>query len=192
MTNNLSNNTLFYAYSHCYQYSRLVEQQQFDIGNYTAKNNIIVEQWLENLKNVPENVSLVISDLSILGNNPTKITGMLAELKNKNIELILAKENKKLSDSKAYVKLISSINFVLEIQKNIKSLKSSEVIYEMNLSGKKNGRRYNSKNSLYKLSKFKDKIQEYLTENKSKTYIAQTLGVSRATLYRFIRENSNA
>ena len=144
---------------------------------------------LGDLLNILKNGDIIIiSEISRLGRNLLQIMSILNICMNKNFQVWTIKDNYHLgSDIKSKV-LAFAFGLSAEIERNLISQRTKEALNRIKNDGKKLGRPTGSKNHHLKLSGNEKTIFQMLKCNISLINIAKTLGVSRATLNKFIRE----
>lgn len=178
--------------------------QKFEILNFCRKENLHIDEWIDEticgiadlnrrklgyLLNILKNGDILItSEISRLGRNLLQIMSILNICMNKNVQVWTIKDNYRLGSDIQSKVLAFAFGLSAEIERNLISQRTKEALNRIKNDGKKLGRPTGSKNHHLKLSGNEETISQMLKCNISLINIAKTLGVSRATLNKFIRE----
>jgi len=178
------------------------ENQHFVINEFCGKNGIKIEKWIKEtisgtkepderklgglLYNVQKGDILICSELSRLGRNLFMIMSILHLCMNKSVQVWTIKDNYRLGSDISSKMLALAFGLAAEIERNLISQRTKEALVRIKAQGTRLGRPHGAKSRELKLTGKDRQIREMLTQRKSKTKIAEKLGVSRATLRRFL------
>lgn len=87
--------------------------------------------------------------------------------------------------------MIAIMSAFSELERDLISQRTIEGLARVKSEGKILGRPLGSKNSNYKLDDCEELVKEWLSEGKTKSYIAKRLKVHRSSLYYFIKKYIN-
>ena len=182
-----------------------VENQQFEINKFCKKQNIVINDWIEEtisgtknyskrqlgnlLKKVNKDDVIICSELSRLGRNLFMIMEILNICMTKECRVWTIKDNYRLGDDIQSKVLAFAFGLSAEIERNLISQRTKEALARKKAEGVILGRPKGSKNSSdkYKLSGKEILIQELLKNGTSLRKIADLCKVDRNTLSRFIK-----
>ena len=183
-----------------------VENQRFEINKFIGKNNLIVDEWIEetisgtispkkrNLGKLLEKTKkgdiIICSELSRLGRNMFMIMSILNNLMEREVIIYTVKEGYKLGEDLTSKVLAFAFSISAEIERTLISQRTKEALRRRKAEGKVLGHPKGQKNSHKKLTGSEQKIIDMLDTGYTKTAISQILGVSSSTLYSFMRENN--
>jgi len=181
-----------------------LDNQRLAIWDYTYKNNLQIHSFIEIqvsarkntkerkidqlLKELEDNDTLIVTELSRLGRNLGQIIRIIDELIKKNIKLISIKENIILNnkgDLQTKV-MIAMFAIFAEVEHDLISQRTRQGMVSAKAKGKKIGRPKGSLSSS-KLDGEEKNIKEFLSKKVSKTSIARIIGVSYTALCSFIK-----
>ena len=200
---------MIYGYIRVSTDKQTVENQRFEIEKYCEKKQLRIDRWIEEtisgskdyskrlvgkvLKRISKDDILICSELSRLGRSLFMIMEILNVCMKKECRVISIKDNYKLGDDIQSKVLAFAFGLSAEIERNLISQRTREALALKKKEGVTLGRPKGSKSSHLKLTGCEDKILKYLTEKKSKSWIARKMGVHRNTLAMFTkRMNINA
>lgn len=105
---------------------------------------------------------------------------------NKSVQVWTIKDNYRLGSDISSKVLALAFSLSAEIERNLISQRTKEAMARIKAQGNHVGRPHGAKSSELKLTGKDEQIREMLTQRVSKTRIAETLGVDRSTLKRFL------
>lgn len=194
---------MIYGYIRVSTDKQTIENQRFEIENFSIKNNIKIDRWIEEtisstkdlndrklgklLKKLKKNDILIASELSRLGRNLLQVMGILHYCLNKDIQVWTIKDNYKLGADIQSKVLAFAFGLSAEIERNLISQRTKESLARLKSQSVKLGRPKNNLPNKTKLDGKELKIMELLNKGIPKTQIAKLVGVQRATLYRFLK-----
>ena len=179
--------------------------QEFEITNFSNKNQIKVDIWIKEtissrqplekrklgklLKRLSKGDILIASELSRLGRNLLQVMSILNSCMNKEVQVWTIKDNYKLGADVQSKVLAFAFGLSAEIERQLISQRTKEALARVKAEGKRLGRVKGSKNLKRKLDGKAEKIREFLSKGLSKNRIAHRLHVSYATLDKFIKQH---
>lgn len=194
---------MIYGYIRVSTDKQTVENQRFEIENYCQKNQITIDNWIEEtisgtkspkqrllgslLNQVKKGDKIICSELSRLGRSLLMIMSILNLLMEKEVVVCTIKDNYILGDDIQSKVLAFAFGLSAEIERNLISQRTIEALKRKKSEGKKLGRP-KGKATKVKLSSKKEIIQELLALKIPKTTIAKKMNVTPPTLYTFIKE----
>lgn len=197
---------MIYGYIRVSTDKQTVENQRFEINTYANKNNIVIENWIEEtisgtispekrnfgalLKKVRKNDVIICSELSRLGRSMFMIMSILNQLMEKGVMVCTVKEGYKLGDDLTSKVLAFAFSISAEIERTLISQRTTEALKRRKSEGVKLGRPC-GKADHYKLSGYEDLIEEMQVMGISKACISRKLNVSIGTLYNFLNRNKS-
>lgn len=181
-----------------------VENQRFEIENYTSSQNITIEKWIEEtvsatkklterqpgklLKRMTRGDVLIVSELSRLGRNLLQIMSILHFCMECDIKVFTIKEQYELGNNINSKVLAFAFGLSAEIERNLVSQRTKEALARKRAEGVILGRPLGKKSSFVKLTGKEDVVRAMLIAKKSKCAIARKLKVHRCTVSKFINE----
>lgn len=181
-----------------------LDNQRLAIWDYTYKNNMQIHSFIEIqisarkttkerkidqlLKELEENDTLIVTELSRLGRSLGQIIRFIDELNRKNIKLISIKENIILNnkgDLQTKV-MIAMFSIFAEIEHDLISQRTFQGMATAKAKGKRIGRPRGSLGRS-KIDGYEEDIKEFLLKKVSKASIARIVGVSYTALCSFIK-----
>lgn len=195
---------MIYGYIRVSTDKQTVENQRFEINQFCARQEIIVNKWIEEtisgakivddrklgklLKKMKKGDILICSELSRLGRNLLMIMGVLNECMNRDIQVWTIKDNYRLGSDINSKVLAFAFGLSAEIERNLISQRTKEALARKRAEGVVLGRPVGSKSSKTKLTGQEKKIQELIEKKVSYSAIARILGVHRLTVSTFVKE----
>ncbi len=194
-----------YGYIRVSTDTQTVENQRFEINNFCANNNIKVDSWIEEtisgvttyksrqlgrlLRRVHKDDIIVCSELSRLGRNLFMIMEILNLCMTRECRLWTIKDGYRLGDDINAKVLAFAFGLSAEIERNLISQRTKEALARKRAEGVRLGRPsgVETRMTLLKLNRYRDRIQAMLDKGYSQRYIARQLHVSRNTLIRFMK-----
>ena len=197
---------MIYGYIRVSTDKQTVENQRFEINTYANKNNIVIENWIEEtisgtispekrnlgalLKKVRKNDVIICSELSRLGRSMFMIMSILNQLMEKGVMVCTVKEGYKLGDDLTSKVLAVAFSISAEIERTWISQRPTAALKRRKSEGVKLGRPCGKADD-YKLSGYEDLIEEMQVMGISKACISRKLNVSIGTLYNFLNRNKS-
>ncbi len=194
---------MIYAYIRCSTQKQSYQHQMFEIKEYAAKNNIIIDTWIEEtissrkalkkrklgelLDTLQEGDTLISTEISRLGRSMLEVMGILETCLAKNCQVITIKENYHLGNDIQSQVLAFAFGLSAQIERNLISQRTKMSLDNLKSSGKRLGRPFGAESKKLKLSKNAKRIRELLDKGISKNQIARLMGVQKMTLRRFLK-----
>jgi len=196
---------MIYGYIRVSTDKQTVENQRFEIKNFCKRQNLKVDEWIEEtisgtkavekrrlgklLKKLQKDDILICSELSRLGRSLFMIMDVLSACMKKEIQLWTIKDNYRLGTDISSKVLAFAFGLSAEIERNLISQRTKEALARAKAEGKILGRPIGAKSSpdKYKLSGKETLIAELLKANVSQRKIATICKVNRSTLARFLK-----
>jgi DNA invertase Pin-like site-specific DNA recombinase len=171
---------LDYAYKHGIQIDKFIRSQA---SSRESKKERQLDQLFEELE---EKDILIISELSRLGRSVGQIIQLVDELVQKQVNLIVVKENINLCGQQDMQTKVMITMFALfaEIERDLLSKRTREGMAAAQAKGVAVGRPKGSLKS--RIDGKEEEIKEFLNKGVSKATIARIIGVSRSALRSFI------
>lgn len=197
-----------YGYIRVSSDEQTVENQRFEIKNFCKKQNLQVDDWIEEtisgvkaydkrllgklLKKVKKDDLIICSELSRLGRNLFMIMEILSLCMKKECKVWTIKDNYRLGDDIQSKILAFAFGLSAEIERNLISQRTIEALKLKRAQGVILGRPKGRKTVIekYKLYGKEKYIKESLAKGMSQRKIAKVLKVDRNTLGRFIKINN--
>jgi DNA invertase Pin-like site-specific DNA recombinase len=193
---------MIYGYIRVSTDKQSVDNQRFEIEQFCSRNDMAVDQWIEETisgTQLPEKRLLgsliagaktddliICSELSRLGRNLFMIMSILDKLMNNGVRIWTIKDNYRLGDDIQAKTLAFAFGLSAEIERNLISQRTKEALARRRSEGFPLGRPPGSKSARLKLSGHEAEIQALLGEKVSKNAIARKLGVDRKTVVSFV------
>jgi DNA invertase Pin-like site-specific DNA recombinase len=193
-----------YGYLRVSTDKQTVDNQRFEIERFCIKNDIRVEQWIEEtisgtklpekrllgslLAGVKKDDLIICSELSRLGRSLFMIMSILNHLMNTGVRVWTIKDNYRLGDNIQSKVLAFAFGLSAEIERDLISQRIKEALARKKSEGAILGRPLGKKSSHVKLSGHEKEIQVLLEKHISKSAIGRIFGVNRMTVDAFIRE----
>jgi DNA invertase Pin-like site-specific DNA recombinase len=193
-----------YGYIRVSTDKQTVENQRFTINNFCEQQEITIDCWIEEtisgskeydkralgdlLKNIKKDDILICAELSRLGRNLFMIMEILNICMRRECKVWTIKDNYRLGDDIQSKVLAFAFGLSAEIERNLISQRTKEVLAKKRAEGVILGRPKGSKSRLVKLSGQEDVIRVLLERKVSKCEIARIFGVHRTTVDNIIKE----
>lgn len=194
---------MIYGYIRVSTDKQTVENQRFEISKYARKNNLPIDQWIEETvsgtiapdkRNLGKLIDMarsrdiiICSELSRLGRNIFMIMSILNTLMETNVSVYTVKEGYRLGDDLTSKVLAFAFSISAEIERELISQRTREALRRRKAEGRTLGHPKGKRNSHVKLSGQEEKIRQMLAFGYSKADISKELNVCPATLYNFIK-----
>jgi len=195
-----------YAYIRVSTDRQTVENQRFEIENFSHLKKIIIDKWIEEkissierledrkfgklLKKMKKGDQLVVTELSRMGRNLMQIMKILHDCMENEIMVYTIKENYELGNNINSKVLAFAFGLSAEIERNLISQRTKEALARRKAEGVILGRPLGKKSSKTKLTGKEKKIQELLNNKVSYSAIGRILKVHRLTVAAFIKNNN--
>lgn len=194
---------MIYGYIRVSSDKQTVENQRFEINNFCQKENLKVDDWIEEtisgtknydkrqlgdlLKKVSKDDIIICSELSRLGRNLFMIMEILNICMTKECRVWTIKDGYRLGDDIQSKVLAFAFGLSAEIERNLISQRTKEALARKKAEGVTLGRPKGKRCRLSpKCAAKHDWIVRKLSEGMHKTTIAKKLKVSISTLYRYL------
>lgn len=167
---------MIYGYIRVSSDKQTVENQRFEINNFTQANGIIIDGWIEEtisgsknydkrklgvlLGKVKEGDLIICAELSRLGRTLFMIMDILNICMNKNCRVWTIKDNYRLGDDIQSKVLAFAFGLSAEIERNLISQRTKEALARKRAEGVVLGRPVGSKSAKVKLSGQEDFIRD--------------------------------
>lgn len=193
---------MIYGYIRVSTDKQTTENQHYEIEEFCKKNNMHVDEWIEEtisstanldkrklgklIKKIKKDDLIIASELSRLGRNLLQVMGMLNKLLDTDARVWTIKDGYKLGDDISSKVLAFAFGLSAEIERKMISQRTKEALAARKASGMTLGRPVGSKSSYLKLTGKERNILYWIEQGKSKTAIAKKLHVDRETVRNFI------
>ena len=195
---------MIYGYIRVSSDKQTVENQRYEINSFCQKEHLNIDGWIEEtisgtknynkralgrlLKKVKKDDLIICAELSRLGRSLFMIMEILSLCMKKGCKVWTIKDNYRLGDDIQSKVLAFAFGLSAEIERNLISQRTKEALALRRAQGIHVGRKYGSKNSVYKLTGKERIVKEMLVKGVSKAAIARKLHVDRTTLWRFLKQ----
>ena len=197
---------MIYGYIRVSSDKQTVENQRYEINNFCKKEHLLIDGWIEEtisgtknynkralgrlLKKVRKDDLIICAELSRLGRSLFMIMEILSLCMKKGCKVWTIKDNYRLGDDIQSKVLAFAFGLSAEIERNLISQRTKEALALRKAQGIHVGRKYGSKNAVYKLTGKERIVKEMLVKGVSKAAIARKLHVDRTTLWRFLKQTN--
>ena len=196
---------MVYGYIRVSSDKQTVENQRFEINNFCEKQNLAINDWIEEtisgtknyskrqlgllLRKVGKDDIIICSELSRLGRNLFMIMEILNICMTKECRVWTIKDNYRLGEDIQSKVLAFAFGLSAEIERNLISQRTKEALARKKAEGVVLGRPKGRRSSpdKYKLSGKAVLINELLKNGTSLRKIAKICKVDRNTLSRFLK-----
>ena len=195
---------MIYGYIKVSTDRQTVDNQRFEIERFCSKNNLCVEQWIQEtisgtktpekrllgtlLAGVKRGDLIICSELSRLGRSLFMIMSILNHLMTNGVRVWTIKDNYRLGDDIQSKVLAFAFGLSAEIERDLISQRTKEALARKKSEGVILGRPLGKKSSRVKLSGHEKEIRELLDRKTSKSAIGRIFGVNRMTVDSFLKE----
>lgn len=197
---------MIYGYIRVSSDKQTVENQRYEINSFCQKEHLNIDGWIEEtisgtknynkralgrlLKKVKKDDLIICAELSRLGRSLFMIMEILSLCMKKGCKVWTIKDNYRLGDDIQSKVLAFAFGLSAEIERNLISQRTKEALALRKAQGIHVGRKYGSKNAVYKLTGKERIVKEMLVKGVSKAAIARKLHVDRTTLWRFLKQTN--
>ena len=195
---------MIYGYIRVSSDKQTVENQRYEINSFCQKEHLNIDGWIEETISGPKNYNkralgrllkkvrkddlIICAELSRLGRSLFMIMEILSLCMKKGCKVWTIKDNYRLGDDIQSKVLAFAFGLSAEIERNLISQRTKEALALRKAQGIHVGRKYGSKNAVYKLTGKERIVKEMLVKGVSKAAIARKLHVDRTTLWRFLKQ----
>ena len=181
------------------------ENQMDEIKRYVESNGMQVDKWVVEvvsgkillkgrklgrlLKSMKKGDTLLVTEISRLSRSLTDIMTLMGRCMDKGINIYTTKERYRFDDSINSKVLCFAFGLVAEIERNLISMRTKEALALRRAEGKPLGRKKGSSPKMALLRDSADQIMAMYEEGKSDFEIYSMFGVSKATWYKFKKED---
>ncbi len=196
---------MIYGYIRVSTDKQTLENQEFEINNFCAKEGIVIDKWIMEtisgtkdfekrqlgkiLKKLKKDDTIICSEISRLGRNLLQIMTILNICMQKEAQVWTIKDNYRLGTDIQSKVLAFAFGLSAEIERNLISQRTKEALARLKSSGRKLGRVQGSKNKKHVLDGKERDIIKLLEKGVPKTQIARLMNVSIFPIYQFIKKN---
>lgn len=193
-----------YGYIRVSTDKQTVENQRFEISRFCAGKKITIDGWIEEtisgaksynkrelgklLKKIRPGDLIICAELSRLGRSLFMIMDILSQCMSKQCRVWTIKDGYRLGDDIQSKVLAFAFGLSAEIERNLISARTKEALARKKAEGVRLGRKVGrcNKNPNDACDRNRRKIMLELTCGVSKSRVAQSIRVSRGTLYRYL------
>lgn len=198
---------MIYGYVRVSTDKQSIENQKFEILNFTNIKKISIDDWIEEvesggkkaeerklgalIKQLKRNDILIVSEISRLGRSLLDVMSVLNELMNKDCVLYSVKENLELGGKSNNITskvLAFAFSLSSEIERQLISQRTKESLAWKKALGQSLGRPKGYKLKNKKLSGKEDEIKHLLKHAVSARAISRLLKVHHSTVLAFAKE----
>jgi DNA invertase Pin-like site-specific DNA recombinase len=195
---------MIYGYIRVSTDRQTVDNQRFEIERFCLKNNVKIEQWIEEtisgtklpekrllgslLTEAKKDDLIICSELSRLGRSLFMIMSILNHLMLNGVRVWTIKDNYRLGDNIQSKVLAFAFALSAEIERDLISQRTKEALARKRSEGIVLGRPRGRKSSHVKLSGHEVEINALLDNNTSKSAIGRIFNVNRMTVSTFLKE----
>jgi DNA invertase Pin-like site-specific DNA recombinase len=198
---------MIYGYIRVSTDKQTVENQRYEIERFCNRNNLIIENWIEEtisgtkspdkrrlgklLKGIQKDDLIICSELSRLGRSLFMIMSILNSLMAVGAKVWTIKDNYRLGDDIQSKVLAFAFGLSAEIERNLISQRTKEALARKKSEGMVLGRRP-GKAVRVRLTGNETEITDMLRSGMTKAAIGRHFGVHRQTIRIFISEHINS
>ena len=193
-----------YAYIRISTDKQHTENQRFEVENYCSREGLHVDCWIEEtvsgskdysqralgrlLRRVGRDDLIVCAELSRLGRSLFMIMEILSVCMSRGCRLHTIKDNYRLGDDISSKVLAFAFGLSAEIERNLIRQRTREALARLRAEGRTLGRPRGALGRHNKLHGRDECLQRLFAQGLGVTEVARRMGVSRTTLYRYLRD----
>ena len=169
------------------------DEQRDILKKYAQDNLYSIDVFLSDpdIKSIKDNVSsknntLIIANIACLGSKLADVVENIEFLISSGFEIISIKENIKFDSSEENKQLINGIKLSIEIRNSMVSVVTKKALDNRKAKGLKLGPAFGNKRKKF-WSDFEEPLIKMLSSGMSRQDVAKKLGLSTASLYKFIK-----
>ena len=192
---------MIYGYIRVSTDRQTLQNQRYEIERFCIKENLSIDGWIQEtisgakapsgrqlgtlLKKVRKGDLIICAELSRLGRSLFMIMEILSICMHKECRVWTIKEGYRLGDDIQSKVLAFAFGLSAEIERNLISQRTKEALKRK--EGIRLGRPTGSTNKQHKLDVLRDEVYQLLSQGMSRTRVAKAMGVSRKTLYSWLK-----
>ena len=194
---------MIYGYIRVSTDRQTLQNQRYEIERFCIKENLSIDGWIQEtisgakapsgrqlgtlLKKVRKGDLIICAELSRLGRSLFMIMEILSICMHKECRVWTIKEGYRLGDDIQSKVLAFAFGLSAEIERNLISQRTKEALKRKRAEGIRLGRPTGSTNKQHKLDVLRDEVYQLLSQGMSRTRVAKAMGVSRKTLYSWLK-----
>lgn len=183
-----------------------LENQRFEITHFCAQNNLSIDGWIEEtisgtksadkrklgklLGKVKKDDLIICAEISRLGRNMFMIMDILNTCLEKECRVWTIKEGYRLGEDIQSKILAFAFGIAAEIERQLISTRTKEALARKRAEGKRLGRPKGGKNRRHAMDDKAEKARKMLLAGEKKGEVARALGVSRNTVWRWMKRDN--
>ena len=183
-----------------------LENQRFEIMRFCSQEHLTIDGWIQEtisgtksadkrklgklLGKVKKDDLIVCAELSRLGRNMFMIMDILNTCLEKECRVWTIKEGYRLGEDIQSKVLAFAFGIAAEIERQLISTRTKEALARKKAEGKQLGRPKGGKNSSHIMDDKAELALQMLKSGQSKAAVARALGVSRNTLWRWMKRDN--
>ena len=183
-----------------------LENQRFEIMRFCSQEHLTIDGWIQEtisgtksadkrklgklLGKVKKDDLIVCAEISRLGRNMFMIMDILNTCLEKECRVWTIKEGYRLGEDIQSKVLAFAFGIAAEIERQLISTRTKEALARKKADGIQLGRPKGGKNHRHKMDDKADLAREILKSGQTKASVARSLGVSRNTVWRWMRRDN--
>jgi DNA invertase Pin-like site-specific DNA recombinase len=191
-----------YGYLRVSHENSTVENQRFEITNFCKKNNLKIDEWIEEtvsgikevnkrklgnlLDKLQKDDLLLCTEISRLGRSLLMVMSILNDCLKRGIRIWTIKDNYRLGDDISSMVIAFAFSLSAQIERQLISQRVKQALNRLRDEGVFIGRPRGEVNKVTKLKSNEKKIKDMLMQGIPKYKIAKECGVHRSSLRRFL------